>query len=294
MKVGITANPGKPHALALVRKTLGLLEGRAEVVVASETGEAMQLDLPTAPLDRLEAEVLIAIGGDGTFLTAFQRSRLPILPVNAGTVGFLAEVDGDDAAALESAIGRLVTGRYSVEDRMKLASEVGKVALPDATNELVVHTSQVAKMRTFEVAVDGRPVGRLQADGMILATPTGSTSYAMSAFGPILDPSVEGIVVTALAPFRAAQRALVLDPMRTVSVRLAQGGKDGIVVVDGQHEQRLDGGESVTAYRSPRPASFVRFGSRFFQQLHGKRILPWVDEPGDGDSRNDADLPAHP
>jgi len=101
-------------------------------------------------------------------------------------------------------------------------------------------------------------------------------------------------VVTALAPFRAAQRALVLDPMRTVSVRLAQGGKDGIVVVDGQHEQRLDGGESVTAYRSPRPASFVRFGSRFFQQLHGKRILPWVDEPGDGDSRNDADLPAHP
>ncbi|HEV8049986.1 MAG TPA: NAD(+)/NADH kinase [Thermoplasmata archaeon] len=294
MKVGITANPGKPHALALVEKTVRLLGGRTDVVLARETREAMHADAADAPLEQLDADLLVAIGGDGTFLSAFQRSRLPILPVNAGTVGFLAEVDGDDEAALSAAIDRLVAGRYLVEDRMKLASEVGPVALPDATNEIVVHTSQVAKMRRFEISVDGRPVGRLQADGVILATPTGSTSYAMSAFGPILDPSVEGIVVTALAPFRAAQRALVIDPLRTVSVRLAKDGKDGVVVVDGQHEHRLENGRKVVAYRSPRPASFVRFGSRFFHQLHGKRILPWVEEPGDGDSRDNADLPAHP
>jgi NAD+ kinase len=294
VKVGITANPGKPHALALVEKTVRLLGGRTDVVLARETREAMHADAADAPLEQLDADLLVAIGGDGTFLSAFQRSRLPILPVNAGTVGFLAEVDGDDEAALSAAIDRLVAGRYLVEDRMKLASEVGPVALPDATNEIVVHTSQVAKMRRFEISVDGRPVGRLQADGVILATPTGSTSYAMSAFGPILDPSVEGIVVTALAPFRAAQRALVIDPLRTVSVRLAKDGKDGVVVVDGQHEHRLENGRKVVAYRSPRPASFVRFGSRFFHQLHGKRILPWVEEPGDGDSRDNADLPAHP
>jgi NAD+ kinase len=294
VKVGITANPHKPHALALVQKTVGLIGGRVEVVLARETREALGIAAPDAPLEDLAADVLIAIGGDGTFLTAFQRSRLPILPVNAGTVGFLAEVDGDDEAALARAVERLVEGRYFVEDRMKLASEVGRVALPDATNEIVVHTDQVAKMRRFEVSVDGRSVGRLQADGIILATPTGSTSYAMSAFGPILDPSVEGIVVTALAPFRAPQRALVLDAVRTVSVRLATEGKDGVVVVDGQHEQPLAAGNAVVAYRSPRPASFVRFGSRFFHQLHGKRILPWVEEPGEGDSRDDADLPAHP
>jgi NAD+ kinase len=294
VKVGITANPHKPHALDLVEKTLSLLDGRAEAVLARETRDAIGIDAPDAPLEEIEADLLVAIGGDGTFLTALQRSRLPILTVNAGTVGFLAEVDGDDEAALAGAIDRVLEGRYFVEDRMKLASEAGAKALPDATNEIVVHTSQVAKMRRFEVSVDGRPVGRLQADGVILATPTGSTSYAMSAFGPILDPSVEGIVVTALAPFRAPQRALVIDPLRTVAVRLSTKGKDGVVVVDGQHEQRLAGGESVVAYRSPRPASFLRFGSRFFHQLHGKRILPWVEGAGDGDSRDDADLPTHP
>ncbi|MCI4326800.1 MAG: NAD(+)/NADH kinase [Thermoplasmata archaeon] len=294
MRLGITANPHKPRALALVRKTVDLVGSRAEVVLARETRHASGVAAPDAPLEELTADVLVAIGGDGTFLSAFQRSRLPILPVNAGTVGFLAEIDGDDEASLASAVDRVLNGRFFVEDRMKLASEAAGAPLPDATNEVVVHTSQVAKMRRFEILVDGRSIGRLQADGVILATPTGSTSYAMSAFGPILDPAVEAIVVTALAPFRASHRALVVDPLRTVSVRLAPEGKDGVVVIDGQHEQRLAAGGTVVTYRSARPASFVRLGSRFFHQLHGKRILPWAEEAGDPDPKDDADLPSHP
>ncbi|MCI4324586.1 MAG: NAD(+)/NADH kinase [Thermoplasmata archaeon] len=293
MKVGVTANPHNPTALGLARRTVELLGNRAEVVVASETRAAAELPSAEAPLESLEAEVLIAIGGDGTFLHALRRSSVPLLTVNAGTVGFLAEVDGDDGPALSAALELVLDGRYFVEDRMKLASEVGERPLPDATNEVVLHTSQVAKMRRFEVAVDGRPIGRLHADGVIVATPTGSTSYAMSAFGPILDPAVEGIVITALAPFRAPQRALVVDPLRTVSVRLLTEGKDGIVVVDGQHEEKLHGGEAVLTFRSPRPASFVRFGSRFFRRLHGKRILPWSEEAGDPEPKDDADLPSH-
>jgi NAD+ kinase len=294
VKVGITANPHKPHALALVRRTLERIDGRADVVVNRETREALKIEANDAPLESLAADVLVAIGGDGTFLNALRRSSVPLLPVNAGTVGFLAEVDGDDEPSLWAAVDRLLSGRYFVEDRMKLASEVGRVPLPDATNEVVLHTSQVAKMRLFEVSIDGTPIGRVHADGMIVATPTGSTSYAMSAFGPILDPAVEGIVIAALAPFRAPQRALVVDPLRTVSIRLITDGKDGLVVVDGQQEQKLAGGESVLTFRSPRPASFVRFGARFFHRLHGKRILPWSEDSTDGDPRDDADLPAHP
>lgn len=294
MKLGVTANPNKPWALALVRRTVELVAGRADVVVADETAEAAGILSARSPLEKLDADVLVAIGGDGTFLTAFQRSHLPILPVNAGTVGFLAEVDGDDAAAFPSAVERLLTGQYFVEARMKLASAIHRAPLPDATNEIVVHTSQVAKMRLFEVSVDGQPVGRLHADGVIVATPTGSTSYSMSAFGPILDPAIEGIVVTALAPFRAPQRAIVIDPLRSVGVRLVTANKDGVVVIDGQREEKLPGGEEVLSYRSPRPALFVRFGSRFFRRLHGKRILPWAEESVDGDPRDDADLPAHP
>ncbi|HKV89573.1 MAG TPA: NAD(+)/NADH kinase [Thermoplasmata archaeon] len=294
MRLAITANPNKPRALALVRRTIELLAGRAEVVVAEEAAQLLDHPGPRAPLESIAADVLVAIGGDGTFLTALQRSALPILPVNAGTVGFLAEVDGDDETAFTAALERLVGGQFFVESRMKLASAVRREPLPDATNEIVVHTSQVAKMRRFEVSVDGQPVGRLHADGVIVATPTGSTSYAMSALGPILDPAIEGIVVTALAPFRAPQRAVVIDPLRSVGVRLLTPAKDGVVVIDGQREVKLPGGEEVVAYRSPRPAMFVRFGSRFFHRLQGKRILPWTEESVDGDPRDDADLPAHP
>jgi NAD+ kinase len=294
VRLGLTANPNKPRALALARRVIDLLGDRAELVLADETAGALGGGRAGVSLDGLSADVLVTIGGDGTFLTTLQRSAVPMLAVNAGTVGFLAEVDGDDEAAFTAAIDRVVSGRYYVESRMKLASEVLGAPLPDATNELVVHTSQVAKMRRFEISIDGEPVGRIHADGIIVATPTGSTSYSMAAFGPVIEPTIEGIVVTALAPFRSPARALVIDPLRSIGVRLLTEGKDGVVVVDGQREVPLAGGGEVRAYRSPRPAFFVRFGARFFHRLHGKRILPWTEEPTEGDPREDADLPTHP
>ena len=290
MKVGITANPLKPAALALARRAVDQLHGKVDVVVATETEALIRSRDPHAALESLKVDSLVAIGGDGTFLYTLQRTNVPVLPINAGTLGFLAEVDGANTAAFDGALERLARGRYFVESRMKLASQVAGRNLHDATNEVVVHTSQVAKMRQFEIAVDGQPVGRLRADGVILATPTGSTSYSLSALGPILDPGVEGIIVGALAPFQASQRAVVLDPLRTVSVRLVSKEKDAVVVVDGQDERKLAGGATVVAYRSPRRAEFVRFGSRFFRRLQGKRILPWGEEV-EGAPDDDAVLP---
>lgn len=291
MKIGITANPLKPAALELAQRAIDHLTGRSELVLADETSKALGSDLPRSALEALDAEALIAFGGDGTFLSALQRSRLPLLPVNAGTFGFLAEVDGNHPTAFVGALDRLVGGRYFIEERMRIASAVAGVNFPDATNEVVVHTSHVAKMRLFEIGVDGRPIGRLRADGIIVATPTGSTSYALSTLGPIIDPSIEAIVITAVAPFQSSPRAVVVDPFRTVSVRLVLPEKDGTVVVDGHHETAIAGGTTVTAYRSPRHAQFIRFGAHFFRQLQGKRILPWGADLREGDPADDADLP---
>ena len=291
MKVALSANPSKPLALDLARRAISRLGGSAEVLLSSETHSALggsSGTLPHAPLESLSADVLVCIGGDGTFLYTLQRSTLPILPINAGTLGFLAEVDGTRPESFDGALDRLLAGRYVIDDRMKLACQWNGTSLPDATNEIVVHTSQVAKMRVFELAVDHRPVGRIRADGVLLATPTGSTSYSLSAFGPIVEPTLETIVVTALAPFQTPQRALLIDPLRTVSVRLLNPDKEGVVVVDGQSETHLPGGSTILAYRSPRRAQFVRFGSRFFRQLQGKRILPWSEEV---EPIEDADLP---
>lgn len=291
MKLGISANPNKPAAVRLAQRAVEVVRGRADLVGSDEIKGSLGPGIPTQPLEQLEADVLLVLGGDGTFLSHLRRTAVPLLPVHAGTVGFLAEIDGKHLDQFDDAIERVLAGRYVLEDRMKLASEAGTAHLPDATNEVVVHTSQVAKMRLFEIAIDGQPTGTLRADGIILATPTGSTSYALSALGPIVDPSLEGIVVVALAPFQSTQRAVVVEPLRTLSVRLVLPEKEGVVVVDGQTEARLAGGEAVVAYRSPRKATFVRFGSQFFRRLKGSRILPWNDADVDPEGPGGADLP---
>ena len=289
MKVGVHANPNRPEALRVARAVCDRLAGGASVVVSRETAGSVGSDLTALPIEEIDADVLVVVGGDGTFLSTAPRTVIPVLPVNAGTVGFLSEVDGRDTAALDAALARLLRGQYFLEYRMKVGSRVDGQELPDAINEVVVHTSQVAKMRLFEIDVDGRPVGRIRGDGIILATPTGSTSYSLSAFGPIVDPGIEAIVLTALAPFQATQRAVLVDPLRTVGVRLVQPDKDGVVVVDGQSETRLPGGSRVEVYRSPRKVAFVRFESRFFDRLRGHRILPWSSD--DEGEATHADVP---
>ncbi len=294
MRIGLHANPNKPKALDLARRLVALVGSRAEVIASKETEECSPGLTPTpAPLSALGVDVLVALGGDGTFLYALQRTSAPLLPINAGTVGFLAEVDGDDQEAFAAAIDRLLRGAYFLEERMRIATQVDSTRLADATNEVVIHTSQVAKMRLFEIGIDRRAVGRLRADGVIVATPTGSTSYAMSAFGPVIEPTLDAMVITALAPFQTAPRAVLVEPSHSVSIRLVAPDKDAVIVVDGQSETRLPGGSEVLCYRSPRKAVFVRFASRYFPRLYGTGILPWGAVTATAELDEDTDVPAH-
>jgi NAD+ kinase len=291
MRIGIVAHPGKPKALELARRALAKFDGRAEVVLAPESDRALGGPGPSEPIESMRADALLALGGDGTFLMTIQRSSIPILPVNTGTVGFLAEVEGDRPEQFEEALDRLLAGRFHIEERMRIACQVDGRSLPDAINEVVVHTSQVAKMRLFEVAIDGTPVGRVRADGMIVATPTGSTSYSLSSGGPIVDPALDAIVVTSLAPFQAMTRAVVVDPLRTVGIRLVLGGKGGVVVADGHAEVPVPAGGRVLCYRSPRKAAILRFEERYYERLRSKGILPWPEGVGARSTADEPDLP---
>ena len=276
-RVGLHANPHKPAALELARHTLGVIGDRAEVVLSEEIA-SLEPTRAHATWERLDADVLVAIGGDGTFLHALRRTSVSLLPVNAGTIGVLAEVDGRAPGGIEAAVDRLLSGRYFLEERTKLAAEVGAEPIPDAMNEYVVHANQVGKMGVFELAFDGRPAGTIRADGLIVATPTGSTAYALSSLGPIVEPDVDGIVLTAIAPFRVEARAVVLGGLRTIRIRSLRDGGSSVVLPDGDGEHPVALADSVTIYRSPRRASLVRFGTSFFDRLRGKRILPWNDE----------------
>ncbi|HXW67424.1 MAG TPA: NAD(+)/NADH kinase [Thermoplasmata archaeon] len=277
MRIGLTAHPEKPHALALAERVVELVGDRAELVLSDEI-PAVAPRRPHAPLSRLGADVVVAIGGDGTFLHALRRTEVPLLPINAGTVGVLAEVEARRPKEIDFAVERLLRGLYFLEERMKLAAQIGTKMLPDATNEFVVHSAAVAKMGWFELAFDGHVAGRLRADGLIVASPTGSTGYALSSRGPIVDSAVDAILLIAIAPFRTDPRAVVLEPLRSVRLRPVEEGPGAIVVADGDDEFPVTPTQPVTIYRSPRRAVLVRFGSQFFHRLQGKRILPWSEE----------------
>ena len=287
MKLGVTANPKKPPALMLAHRVIERIGSRAEVVVSDEA-PGVAPGLPHAPLESIHPDVLIAIGGDGTFLYTMRRSDAPLLPINAGTVGVLAEVDGRTAPQLDAAVERLLGGRYFLEGRMKLAAQAGGTLLPDAVNEYVVHSTPVGKMGLFEIAFDGHVAGQIRADGVIVASPTGSTAYSLSSLGPIVDPALDAIVITTIAPFRLEPRSVVVEPLHTVQLKSIEEGRSAILIADGQTEVPLPFDGRVTIHRSPRRATLVRFGSRFFQRLSGKRILPW------GEETDGADLPPAP
>ena len=290
MKIGLTAHPTKPIALELARRAVERIGDRAEVVVSGEIAPLLP-SLPHAPLESMRPDALLAIGGDGTFLYAMRRCDAPLLPVNAGTVGVLAEVEAQHPDELDGALDRLFHGRYFLEERMRLGGVLGTDPIPDAINEFVLHAAQVGKMGLFEIALDDHVVGRVQADGIIVASPTGSTGYSLSSLGPIVDPSLDALVLTTIAPFRVEARAIVVDPLRTIRLRSVDPTRPAVVISDGQEEYPLPPSTSVTIYRSPRRSKLVRFGSRYFDRLRGKRILPWNDRIGSEEADRRADLP---
>ena len=264
MKFGITANPHIPSAMECATRVLAKLESHQEVLLESDLARA--LGRKGIPLAHMKADVMLAIGGDGTILRALQLSESRVLGINSGSLGFLAEVYAEE---VDEYLDRIARGNYKVEERMRLKVTVDGERMFDCTNEAVVHTAQVAKIRHFEIRLDDELVERVRADGVIVATPTGSTSYSMSAGGPIVDPQVEAIIVTAIAPFKPASRPHVFPAAGQVHVRLGKP-KECLLVMDGQHESTLKGTEDVVLTASERRAKFIRFRDDFYRRIEEK------------------------
>lgn len=264
MKFGITANPHIPSALESATHVLARLEGAHDVILESDLARA--LGRKGIPLAHMKADVVLAIGGDGTILRALQLSDAKVLGINSGSLGFLAEVNAEEVDAY---LEKTVRGEYKIEERMRLKVTVDGQRLFDCTNEAVVHTAQIAKIRHFEIWLDEQIVERVRADGVIVATPTGSTSYSMSAGGPIVDPHVDAIIVTAIAPFKPASRPHVFPAHGQVHVRLMKP-KECLLVMDGQHESSLKGTEDVVLTASERRAQFIRFRDDFYRRIEEK------------------------
>jgi NAD+ kinase len=264
MKFGITANPRIPDSLEATKRILRFLEPKHEVVL--ETEIAKDVGRTGVPLAHMKPDVILAVGGDGTILRALQLTDTTVLGINSGSLGFLAEVYANE---IEAFLGRILRKEYKVEERMRLKVTVDGQRLFDCLNEVVVHTAQVAKIRHFEIHLDDALVTRVRADAMILATPTGSTSYSMSVGGPIVDPRVSAIIVTPIAPFKPSSRPHVFPAASQVRVTLVKP-KECLLVMDGQRETHLKGTETILVTASERTARFIRFRDDFYKRFEEK------------------------
>ncbi len=271
--VGVVVNTTRlrerPEMMAPVRDAVDTLRRQAGTVWLDVEG-AKTLGLPdqARPDEDLaaRADLVIAFGGDGTILRAARlaaRAGVPILGVNLGGFGFLAETSTED---LPAALPDLVGGRYELDERMMLQAEapgVDEHALL-ALNDVVVTKSGVARVLRLRVLVNGEHLASYPADGVIVATPTGSTAYSLSAGGPILHPKVDALVITPICPHTFNARSVVVDRNDTVDIELTVPSGDATVTVDGRMGFPLRDVWRVRVRRARQTTRFVRLRSSGF------------------------------
>jgi NAD+ kinase len=282
--VGFVVHPGREAAVDAADRIREELEGTgiATVVIS---GDGSVPDRPGG------FDLVVSVGGDGTFLRgAHAASDLgcPVLGVMVGRLGFLTEVEPADAVAL---IQTVVAGTARIEERMALTVEPIAGASFDpqwGLNEIMVEKRARHRLVRLAVEVDGDYVTTFSADGVIVASPTGSTAYSFSARGPIVTPAVESLVLTPIAAHMVFDRSFVLGPRSEVSLSVI-GDESGILSADGRQSIELPVGSRVRIRRSGRPARMVRRGDApgFLSLVRDKFGLPGDDDDEVSDLRPD-------
>ncbi len=222
-----------------------------------------------------DADLLICFGGDGTILHASKaatRAGVPILGVNIGTMGFMAELESGELKALR----RLAEGDYTIEERMMLhvkAERDGVLLLEeDALNDAVITKGAVARIVQVAVSCDNVEIMSFGGDGVIVSTPTGSTAYSMSAGGPIVEPTAQNIIITPICAHDMRTKTVVTSAQRVISIEVGRiGRKSAFLSVDGGRALRLNTGDRLTVTRSNYTTKLVHLSERsFFEILKNK------------------------
>jgi NAD+ kinase len=271
-KIGIVSRYDHEDALQMVSNLLNSFKDKVEIVISPKTASLINANERAMPVEDMKnagVEFVISVGGDGTVLRNISKMEdpLPILGINMGTLGFLVDVAPENAI---EAIEYVLEG-FSYDERARLSVSVNDKKLPPATNEVVLITARPAKILTFKISVDDSQIENLRADGVVFATPTGSTAYAMSAGGPIIDPRVEASLIVPIAPFKLSARPWVIPGSSKITVEMIIPEKEAVIVIDGQHSYNIREHDIVTLTRANNPARFVSSSiNGFYAKVHSK------------------------
>jgi NAD+ kinase len=259
-RLGFAFNPTKPDAVELRDRALRWCAEHGAKAWAAESQATDELIRGLA-----DSDALVVLGGDGTFLRATRalaRVDVPVLGVNSGRIGFLSKVEPD---TLEATLQDLLAERYRIEPRMMLEAALMRSTHPDgeaaggrfaALNDAAIVRGGEARVLHLEVDVDDSHLATYVADGVVVATPTGSTAYSFSAGGPILDPTARNLIVTPIAAYLSSIRSVVVGSSHMVRVSLVDG-PPAIVSVDGHDDYPIEVGDSVEVRAMDRPIRFI-------------------------------------
>lgn len=280
--VAIVSKPDRPElAEVLPALEAWLLAHQYEVVVDEESAVYYSAPkvIPRSELGAYAPGLALVLGGDGTLLSAARAVSscgTLILGINLGTLGFLTEVP---LAGLYPSLEAIERGAYIVDFRSMLACSLMRggatLATHSALNDLVVSKSAISRLNHFELYVDGEFVSSYKADGLILASPTGSTAYSLGAGGPILKPDVQAFVITPVSPHGLTHRPVVVRDTVQIELRVKTGQEEAYLSLDGQVGMPLQDGDLVRCVKAEHPAKLLRFQKTFFEVLSTK--LKWGD-----------------
>ena len=280
--VAIVSKPDRPELSKVLPALEKWLEQRNYAVVTDQESAAYFSASTVTARSELAARspyLALVLGGDGTLLSAARavaKAGTLILGVNLGTLGFLTELP---LADLYPALEAIAKGDYVVESRSMLTCSLvrdgGVVATHQALNDVVVSKSAIARLNYFDLFVDAEFVSSYKADGLIIATPTGSTAYSLGAGGPILKPDVDAFVITPVSPHGLTHRPVVVRDTVEIEIHVKTGEEEAYLSLDGQVGMPVRDGDIVRCGRTEHPARLLRFEKTFFEVLATK--LKWGD-----------------
>ena len=263
--VGILAKSGSKEIANTAKKIYHTIQRHGLSVVPDENLARMG-KLPGGKLiRRIKADLLVTVGGDGTVLKAVREMpdpKTPILGVNMGRRGYLTEVD---PSGFENAFVRWVEGKFQLEKLWKISVSYENKTIGEGLNEALLTPSVPAKMLSLEISLRGRSFYNARADGLIVATPTGSTAHAFSAGGPVLESSLDNLALAFIAPLQPV-RSMVVPVSGNLRVRVGRPGPDANLSIDGQLQRSVRAGQTFSFRRSSNSSFFVRFNDTFLQR----------------------------
>lgn len=274
-RVGIVSNPYKDINFNAAK--LAAVSLRKRGIIPAFDADSMP-EGETELLEYNNIDCLFVLGGDGTLLRAAlyaSRSRVPILGINLGRLGFLTETE---LADIDTALGCIINGGYNIEERLMLGCSIvngGKERFAiDALNDIAVVKKDIARTIFIKIVINGVVADDMQCDGMLISTPTGSTAYSLSAGGPVISPKLDCMLVTPICAHSLHARVMVVSADDEIEIRpMPQNG--AVLVSDGTAQREIGSGETVIIKRSEYKASFIRFKENYFFSRLKSKFLIW-------------------